>query len=80
MKGKNLPRVGYGYFLEAHIAGHQHIQLALVLNNFAFGHSCPHRPQSFWSAPRMVTSDLSQFLSMRRVFVLQFSANKIRQI
>ena len=43
-------------------------------------HSRPQRPRSFWSAPRIETSGLSQFLSIRRVFVLQFSANQIRQI
>ena len=37
-------------------------------------HSRPQRRRSFWSAPGIETSGRSQFLSMRRVLVLCFSA------
>ena len=46
------------------------INLIFFINhNQSRTHSRPEVPRSFWSAPRMATSDRPNFLSMRRVFV-----------
>ena len=45
-----------------------------------FVHSRPQRPRSFWSAPGIETSGRSQYLSVRSVLSLCFSANQICHI
>ena len=49
-----------------------------LINDESYSHS--QRPRAFWSAPGIETSGRSQFLSMRRVLALCFSANQICHI
>ena len=43
-------------------------------------HSCPQRPQSFWSAPRIGTSGWNQFFENTQSTCFTFSPNGICQI